>query len=66
MFERVFERHTCNPLEVYMIGDSYEVLNISEYGFAYYRNGHCLKSGLVENLNELVEMLIEDGWEEVL
>lgn len=43
-----------------------EVINISEYGFEWYVNNKMVRSGLVENLDEDIEALKNEGFEEVL
>lgn len=43
-----------------------EVINISEYGFEWYVNNKMVRSGLVENLDEDIETLKNEGFEEVL
>ena len=63
MFTRCFERTLTNP---YHLGEEYEVINISEYGYEYYVNDKCRKIGLVEDLEETIAELLELGWEEVL
>lgn len=42
-----------------------EVILISEYGFEWYKNNKLVKTGLVENLEEDIESLKDDGFEEV-
>ena len=53
MYTRCFERDN-------------ETINISEYGFEWYVDNKVVRTGLVEGLDETVEMLIEEGFEEVL
>lgn len=53
MFTRTFEREN-------------EVINISEYGFEWWINHKLEKTGLVENLEDTIELLINDGWTEVI
>lgn len=53
MFTRCFEREN-------------ETINISEYGFEWYVDNKMVRTGLVENLEEDIEMLIEEGFEEVV
>lgn len=53
MYTRCFER--CN-----------ETINISEYGYELYVDDKVIQTGLVERLDETIEMLIEQGFEEVL
>jgi hypothetical protein len=53
MYTRCFERGN-------------ETINISEYGFELYVDDKVVKTGLVDGLDETVEMLIQEGFEEVL
>lgn len=53
MFTRCFEREN-------------ETINISEYGFEWYVDNKMVRTGLVENLEKDIEMLIEEGFEEVV
>lgn len=53
MYTRCFERDN-------------EVINISEYGFEWYVDNKLVRSGLVENINEDIESLINEGFVEVL
>lgn len=53
MYTRCFERDN-------------EVINISEYGFEWYVDNKLERSGLVENINEDIESLINEGFVEVL
>ena len=43
-----------------------EVININEYGFEWYVDNKMVRSGLVENLDEDIEALKNEGFEEVL
>ena len=43
-----------------------ETINISEYGFELYVGNKEVRRGLVENLEETIQELIEEGFEEVL
>lgn len=43
-----------------------EIINISEYGFEWYVDNKMVRSGLVENLDEDIEALKNEGFEEVL
>lgn len=43
-----------------------EIINISEYGFEWYVDNKLVRTGLVENLEKDIEMLIEDGFEEII
>ena len=53
MWTRCFERNN-------------EIINISDYGFEWYVDNKLVRTGLVENLEEDIEMLKEDGFEEVI
>ena len=53
MYTRVFERDD-------------EVINISEYGFEWYKGNKLVRTGLVENLEEDIQSLLDEGFEEVL
>lgn len=63
MFTRCFERTTYN---IFTNADTYQVINISEYGFEFYMDNEFESAGLVEDLDEIIEMLLDEGWEEVL
>jgi len=39
-----------------------EVINISDYGFEWYKDDKLVKSGLVEDKEEDIKMLIEEGF----
>lgn len=53
MYTRCFERDN-------------ETINISEYGFEWYVDNKVVRTGLVENLEEDIKSLIEEGFEEVV
>ena len=53
MYTRVFERDN-------------ETINISDYGFEWYVDNKLVRTGLVDGLENTVEMLINEGFEEVL
>ena len=53
MYTRCFERED-------------EIININDYGFEWYKGNKVIKSGLVENLEETIELLQSEGFEEVL
>lgn len=57
MFTRCFERGE---------DDNYEVINISDYGFEWYVNNNLVRSGLVENLEEDINSLLNEGFTEVI
>ena len=61
MFTRCFER-TAYDLNW---DEHYEVINISEYGFELYVDDALERVGLVENLEETINMLLDDGWVEI-
>ena len=57
MYTRCFERESK---------EGYEVVNISECGFEWYIDNRIVRTGLVEDIENDVESLIEEGFEEVL
>lgn len=59
MFTRCFERGEEGS-------ECYEVVNISNYGFEYYVNNRLERTGLVENVDDDVESLLEEGFKEVV
>ena len=63
MMTRCFERTSYNR---YTGKDVYEVINISDYGFEWYVDNNHVRSGLVENLEEDIQSLIDEGFEEVV
>ena len=63
MMKRCFERTSYNR---YTNKDVYEVINISEYGFEWYIDNKLVRSGLVENIDEDIASLLEEGFEEVV
>ena len=56
MYTRTFERE----------GNDYEVINLSEYGFEWFINGKSVRTGLIEDLEETVELLLDEGFEEII
>ena len=40
-----------------------EVIELSDYGFAWYRNGQLMRTGLIENAEDGIGDLIEIGFE---
>lgn len=52
MYTRCFERDN-------------EVVNISEYGFEWYVDNKVIRSGLVENIDNDIESLLNEGFVEV-
>ena len=40
----------------------YDVVNISDYGFEWFVNNKLVKTGLVENKENDIKMLIEEGF----
>lgn len=57
MFTRCFEKTDWN--------DNYEVINLSEYGFEWYVNNELVRSGLVDDLDETIEILLSEDFVEV-
>lgn len=43
-----------------------EIINISEYGFEWYVDNRCVRTGLVENLEEDIQSLLNEGFTEVI
>lgn len=39
-----------------------EVINISDYGFEWYKDDKLVREGLVENKEEDIKLLIEEGF----
>lgn len=58
MYTRTFEREHYN-------GD-YEVINLSDYGFEWFVNGELVRSGLIENIDETIALLLDEEFVEVL
>ena len=44
---------------------TYEIINISDYGYDLFVNNVYSQSGLVENLKETIEALKEVGFKEI-
>lgn len=42
--------------------ESNEVINISDYGFEWFKDNELVKTGLVEDKEKDIEMLIEEGF----
>ncbi len=63
MYTRCFERMYFNH---YLGVEVYEVLNLSEYGFEWYVDGELTRSGLIEDIDETIELLMNEGFEEVM
>jgi hypothetical protein len=57
MFTRVFEKENFDG--------RIDTINISDYGFEYYEGDKLARTGLVENLEETCEDLLNDDWVEV-
>lgn len=53
MYTRCFERDN-------------EVINISEYGYEWYVDNKLVKTGLVDGLAATIDILINEGWIEVV
>ena len=43
-----------------------EIIKISEYGFKWYIGNKVVKTGVVENLEETIKSLKNEGFEEVV
>lgn len=56
MYTRTFERTTINGVERIII---------SEYGYEAYLDGQFMRDGLVDNLGETIDALLEADFEEV-
>ena len=63
MYTRCFERTHYNHMTGIEVRD---IINISEYGFEWYENDKLVRTGLVDGLEATVEMLLDEGFEEVL
>lgn len=53
MYTRVFEREN-------------ETINLSEYGFEWYVDNKVVKTGLIEDLEETIVMLENEGFVEIV
>lgn len=53
MYTRCFEREN-------------EIVNISEYGFAWYVDDRLVRTGLVGNLENDIRSLLDEGFIEIL
>ena len=42
--------------------ETQEIVNISDYGFEWYKENKLVKTGLVENKEEDIKSLIEEGF----
>ena len=63
MYTRCFERFSYDP---YTDTETYEVINISPYGFEWYVNNELVRTGLVEDINTDIESLLDIEFKEVL
>lgn len=63
MYTRCFERTSYNS---YVNREVYEVINLSEYGFEWYADNILVHSGLIEDIDETIASLIEEGFNEVM
>ncbi len=63
MYTRCFERMYFNH---YLGVEIYEVFNLGEYGFEWYVNGELACSGLIEDIDEAIELLTSEGFNEVM
>ena len=62
MFTRCFEREYFNRLTNKM---EYHVINISDYCYNFYINNELSDVGLVEDLDDTIAALLDEGFEEV-
>ncbi len=60
---RCFERTYFNH---YLDVEIYEVINLSEYGFEAYVNGELIHFGLIEDIDKTIELLTNEGFNEVM
>ncbi len=63
MYTRCFERTYFNR---YTNKEVYEVLNLNEYGFEWYVDGELVRSGLIEDIDDTIELLTSEGFDEVM
>lgn len=63
MYTRCFERTYYDRLTNKEV---YEVINLSEYDFEWYVNNKLVRVGLVEDIDETIEFLKNEGFEEVI
>lgn len=63
MYTRCFERTYFNH---YLGVEIYEVLNLNEYGFEWYVDGELVRSGLIEDIDDTIELLTSEGFDEVM
>lgn len=63
MYTRCFERTYYDRLADEEV---YEVINLSEYGFEWYVNNKLVRSGLIEDIDETIELLTSEYFEEVM
>lgn len=59
---RCFERESFNKNDWI---DVYEVINLNQYCFEWYVNNELVKEGLIDGLEETIEMLLNEGFQEV-
>ena len=45
--------------------EHYEVINISEHSFELYVDDALERVGLIEDFEETINMLLDDGWVEI-
>lgn len=63
MYTRCFERETTDRFGGWTV---YEVINISPYGFEWYVDNELIRTGLIDDINENVLLLLAEGFNEVL
>lgn len=62
MYTRAFERFSYNRNTG---NEDYEIIFISDYGFDWFVNDKRVRSGLVENIDDDIASLLDEGFEEV-
>lgn len=62
MYTRAFERFSYNRNTG---NEDYEIIFISDYGFDWFVNDERVRSGLVENIDDDIASLLDEGFEEV-
>ena len=63
MYTRCFER---TYFDNFANEEVYEVINLSEYSFEWYVNNKLVRSGLIEDIDETIELLTSEYFEEVM
>lgn len=45
--------------------DVYEVVNLNQYYFEWYIDNQLVKEGLIDDMEEAIEILLNEGFQEV-